>query len=673
MDLSFPLENILKTTTAHIKKLKKIGIHTLGDLLQYMPRTIESTELITDFNDIQFGVKNSLSGTLCDIRKERTPRGKTLTKAAFVLPNGATLDVIWFQTPYILRTIQDETHVFLVGKVNRQYGKIQIQNPEVHIKDTIHVGKLRAVYPESPPLTSKWFREKIAGVLLYTKKFPDIIPSHIRESENLLSKPEALTCIHNPDSTEQWNLARRTLAFEELLILQSRVLQRKKQYQNDQKSKYRIPFNPEEIKKDFQIIPFELTNGQKKCLLDILKDFERSQRAHRLLQGDVGSGKTIIAFLAMLQIIKQGGQAALVAPTEILAKQHFKNALQFFPTQYRTELLTGSVTEKEKSRIKTQLRTGQIQVLIGTHALFTPDTEFKDLGIAVIDEQHRFGVKQRAVLGQTNAHVLSMTATPIPRTLALTIYGDQDISQITELPPGRKPVITRIVSDQKTQTLCYRFIEDQMVKEKQIFWVCPLIDESDAIEAKNVKAQYEHIAKDLYPARRVELLHGKMKPKEKDAIMTRFKNKEFDILVSTSVIEVGVDIPNATIMVIENSERFGLSQLHQFRGRIGRNDRQCYCFLMVGKQEDKHKERLRALEKTTDGLKLAEIDLKLRGMGEIYGTRQSGLPQFKCADISDVALLQLTRDYALSLIEDDSSLQSHPYLKKAVEEESIEL
>lgn len=673
MDRNFPIKNILKTTGAHLKKLQKMGIETLEDFLGYFPRTLESGEIIQQFQDIQLGSKNTVLGKICDIRQEKTARGKKITKSAFILEDGSTLDVIWFQTPYVLKNLKDESSVYLVGKIDRNYGKIQITNPEVHVHKNVHVGSLRAIYPESPPLTSKWFREKIAGVLIYKTQFPNIIPSFIQEKEGFISKSEALECIHQPKKIEDWHKAKKTLGFEELLIIQCRVFQRKHLQDQEEKNKHLIIFDPEPIKEDFKRIPFELTNGQKKALLEILKDFEKPNRAHRLLQGDVGSGKTIIAFLAAFQIIKNGGQATIVAPTEILAKQHFANAIQFFPPEYPIEILTGSVTAKNKTRIKTGLRNGTIKIVIGTHALFTDDTEFKNLGIAVIDEQHRFGVKQRAVLAQTGAHVLSMTATPIPRTLALTLYGDQDISQITELPPGRKPIITRIISDAKTQTLCYRFIEDQIIKERQIFWICPLIDESDTIEAKNVKEEYERISQVLYPKRRVEFLHGKMKPKEKDSIMTRFKNKEFDILVSTSVIEVGVDIPNATVMVIENAERFGLSQLHQFRGRIGRNDSQCYCFLMVGKKEDKHKSRLKALEQTNNGLKLAEIDLKLRGMGEIYGTQQSGIPNFKCADLSDIETLQKSRDYAVALIQKDPLLTDYPALKYEVENEKIDL
>ena len=392
---------------------------------------------------------------------------------------------------------------------------------------------------------------------------------------------------------------------------------------------------------------------------------------YQLLQGDVGSGKTIVSFLAALQALRQGFQTAILAPTEILAKQHFAGALKFFPHEMGIELLTGSVTAKKKEQVKSSLRTGNIKVLIGTHAILTEDTAFNNLGLAVIDEQHRFGVAQRAILAENNAHVLAMTATPIPRTLALTVYGDQDLSVINELPPGRKPIITRVISDEKTRTLCNRFIEDQIEKGRQIFWICPLIDESDKIEAKNVIEEFDRIANDIFPTRRVQFLHGKLRSAEKSATMESFRAHEFDILVSTSVIEVGVDIPNATAMVIENAERFGLAQLHQFRGRIGRNDLQSYCFLMAGKAEDAHASRLRAMEKSNDGMYLAEIDMKLRGTGEIYGTRQSGFPDLKCADLTDVEMISSARDWAVRILEEDMELGQYPELKKQVKEGKV--
>lgn len=669
--LDFPLSKTLHTTKAHLAKLQKMGIETVRELLEFFPRDIESTEITSSFPNIQLGIKNTVSGRLVDFRQEKTPRGKVLGKAALILDDESVIDVIWFQIPYVLKNIREEARVFLVGKIDRNYGKIQISNPEIHLDKNVHVGKVRAIYPESPPITSKWLREKIAGILMFAKEFPEILPDQILTQEKFLSKPEAIQVIHNPSDPEQWKKAKQRLGFEEVFEIQTRVMREKFVRDKESSNPHKVTFDAETVKKDLERVPFTLTTAQKKCLHQILKDFESSRPMHRLMQGDVGSGKTIVAFLSSLPIVRAGFQVAFLAPTEILAKQHFANALKFFGSDFSVELLTGSVTAANKKKIKAKLQNGDIQILIGTHAVLTEDTRFKDLGFAVIDEQHRFGVEQRNILAQNHAHVLAMTATPIPRTLALTIYGDQDISVINELPPGRKPIITRVVADAKTTELCNRFIDDQIGKEKQIFWVCPLIDESDKIEAKNVKAEFDRIANQVFPKRRVEFLHGKMKSREKDSIMRRFREKEFDILVSTSVIEVGVDIPDATVMVIENSERFGLSQLHQFRGRIGRNDAQSYCFLMVGKTEDKNKTRLRAMEKSNNGHYLAEVDLKLRGMGELYGTRQSGLPDFKCADITNTEMLQSARDWAIKILKQDLELQKYPLLRKQIEEEAV--
>lgn len=647
-----------------------MGLQDIQSLLEFFPRALESTDEKSSFSDIKLGEKNTLVGQLCDFRVEKTPRGKKLGRAALILEDKSTIDVIWFVVPYKLKNFQDETKVWLVGKVTRNYGKIQISNPEIHLEKNVHVGGLRAIYTESPPITSKWLREKIAGCLVFSKEFSEFLPREIVTARKLIKKSDAVKQIHEPKTHEEWQKAKERLAFEEIFEIQVRVLKEKFLREQTAKNPYPVKFDADAVKKDLKKLPFELTLAQKKALFSILKDFELDRSAHRLVQGDVGSGKTVVAFLAGSPHVRAGNQIAILAPTAILAQQHFANALKFFGPDVRCELLIGATTGKKKEEIKRKLAGGQIDVLIGTHAILTENTVFKNLGLAVIDEQHRFGVKQRAILGETGCHVIAMTATPIPRTLALTVYGDQDLSVIDELPPGRKEIITRVVGDDATRRKMELFADDHIAKGRQVFWVCPLVDESDKIEAKNVMTEYVRIAQ-VFHNRKVEFLHGKMKQKEKDSIMGRFKNKEFDILVSTSVIEVGVDIPNATIMMIENAERFGLAQLHQFRGRIGRNDMQSYCFLMTGKTEDKHKARLQAMEKYHSGQKLAEIDLELRGMGELYGTKQAGMPDFKCADLSDLQMLQDARDWALKILEEDVTLEKYPKLKKKVEEGEV--
>jgi len=686
--LSSPLAGVIRTTKHHLSKLESMGIVTVQDLLNFFPRALESAESASSSAEISLGDKNTLEGTLQTFKKERAKSGKYFAKGVMVLDDGTSIDVIWFQIPYSLKSITLPRRLFLIGKVERDYGKLKILNPEVHLESNVHVGGIRPVYPESPPITAKWLREKISGMLTLANEFKDPLPPEILKAEKLMDLPTAIKKIHFPSSTDEWFEAKRRLGFQEIFEIQVRVLKAKFDREQTHINPYQVDFDPEQIKKDLATLPFELTNHQKKSLLDMLEDFKKDRSMHRLLQGDVGSGKTIVAFLAALHLVRHGFQTVILAPTEILAQQHYVGMLDFvkrtLPAGLEHEdelltgdctdqcaLLTGSVTAKNKKIIKERLRLGKIKFLVGTHAVLTEDTVFNNLALAVIDEQHRFGVQQRALLAENHAHVIAMTATPIPRSLALTIYGDQDLSIIGEKPAGRKEIITRIVADSKTEILCYRFIDDQIVKGRQIFWVCPLVDESEAIEAKNVLAEYVRINEQLFPQHRVEFLHGKMKPKEKDAIMQRFKNHEFDILVSTSVIEVGVDIPNSTVMVIENSERFGLAQLHQFRGRIGRNDYQSYCFLMVGDKKDKSKERLKAMEASNDGFYLSEVDLKLRGSGEVYGLKQSGLPDLKCADFTNVEAMQSARDWATKILEKDLTLESYPRLKRRIESETV--
>lgn len=700
--LTSPLKNVLRTTKSHLLRLEKMGLITVQDLLNFFPRALESADTTNRGEGIKLGEKNTLEGTLQSFSKERTRNGKTLGKGVMVLDDGATLEVVWFQIPYQLRNLSFPRRLFLLGKVERSYGKLKILNPEIHLEANVHVGGIRPVYPESPPITSKWLREKIHGLLTLTKEFKDPLPSSILASEKLMDLPTAIKKIHFPESSDEWFEAKRRLGFQEIFEIQLRVMRAKFYREQLHKNPYQNTFDPQQIKADLAQLPFELTTDQKKALLEVLEDFKQDRPMHRLLQGDVGSGKTIVCFLAALQMVRAGHQVAILAPTEILATQHFKSLVDvlnrtatpsppgpekppssslplggteggLFGVEPRmiAELLTGSKTAKQKKDIKERLRLGHIKFLVGTHAILTEDTVFNSLGLAVIDEQHRFGVEQRALLAENQAHVLAMTATPIPRSLALTIYGDQDLSIIRQKPAGRKEIITRIIADSKTEILCYRFISDQITKGRQAFWVCPLVDESDKIEAKNVHDEYVRINEQLFPDLRVEYLHGKMKPKDKEAVMERFKNHEFDILVSTSVIEVGVDIPNSTVMVIENSERFGLAQLHQFRGRIGRNEYQSYCFLMVGDKDDKQKARLQAMERSNDGFYLSEIDLKLRGSGEVYGLKQSGLPDLKCADFSDVDTMQKARDWATKILEEDLELEKYPRLKKRIESETV--
>jgi ATP-dependent DNA helicase RecG len=678
------LSKLLKTKSTYIKKLDFMGIKTGLNLLEYFPRKIEQNHSVKSFNDLKLGEKNNLVGILSGFETQKTKLKKTIYKSVLYLSDNTAIEVVWFKKPYQLKNFTGESSAFLIGKVVQNYGILQIQNPEVYFEKNIHNNEIRPIYIESLPITSKWIREKVQKLLNLKNDIKTILPQQILKDEQILAKSELIKRMHFPQNLEEWTQARQQLGFEELFIIQVRVLQNKILRELNQQKITKISINSEKIITDYKKLPFELTGDQKKALSEIYHDLEQDIAMHRLLQGDVGSGKTIVAFLSTLQILRNKQQVAILAPTEILAKQHYQSFLKFIElfkdedfgqnnlldNFINTELLIGSITNKQKIKIRENLRLGNINVVIGTHAILTDDTVFNNLGLAIIDEQHRFGVKQRNIIAENNCHVLSMTATPIPRTLSLTIYGDQSLSIIKEKPAGRKEIITRVIATKKNRRLCKEFIADQIKKGHQVFWICPLVEESTAIEAKNVLSEVKKLQK-LYPEFNIGFLHGKMKTAEKDNIMNQFKNHEFDILVATSVVEVGVDIPNSTVMVIENSERFGLSQLHQFRGRIGRNSLQSYCFLMTGKIEDKNKARLKAMEKSNDGFYLAEIDLQLRGAGDTYGIKQSGLPDLKCAEIGDIELMKKSRYWAERLLKKDLYLEHFPLLKTEIENTEI--
>ena len=662
-----PLSNLLSTTKSHQKKLTDQGYQKVGDFLGNFPRKIESLPIINEITQLT-PQKNIIHGHLNQLQVFTTGRGRRLWKAVLQLPDQYALEAIWFRAPYWWARFPAGSAVVLVGVTQWKAGKWQIMNPEKYAPEDPQVRPLRAVYVDSPPLTSGWWRKKMMEILPLIKQVPDFLPPEIQKKHGLLTAWEALQEIHQPSSAEKWQTARQRWAFEELFLLQVRVLQSRLVREKTQQNRRPIAFDAEAIKADLQTIPFELTPGQKRALWEVTQDLAGESPMNRLLQGDVGSGKTMVALLAAHQAIRAGFQAVILVPTDILARQHFATALRFFhPKNVSVELLVGATTDKNKKQIKTSLQHGSVKLLVGTHAVLTEDTVFDQLGLAIIDEQHRFGVKQRAILAATGTHVLGMTATPIPRSLALTLYGDQDLSRIPDRPPGRKEVITRVINNPQAWELMRHFIEDQINKGFQVFWVCPLIDESDNQALKNVIEEHQRLATEIFPREKIGLLHGRLKSAEKQKIMQEFKQQDFSILVSTSVIEVGVDIPQATVMVIENSDRFGLSQLHQFRGRIGRNSLSSYCFLVTDFSAEKSNERLKAMERTSDGLVLSELDLKMRGSGELYGTKQSGWPEFKCADLTDLDTLQAARNAAQAVLKADPGLSRWPVLQQKIQ------
>jgi ATP-dependent DNA helicase RecG len=681
MDLMTPLSEALSTKKEYILALKEMGLYTVEDLLLYFPRTYEDLSQFKQILEAKDGEIITTKGYLHGIKVIPTrKRSMKLVKAMFHDDYGAEAEVVWFNQPHLVRTLPMNKEVVIAGRVQYQYGKLILQSPEVEpVKEVqIHAGATVPIYPQHEVINSKWLRNKIHPLLYLADKLEEVLPEEIISEEKLMSKPEAVKEVHFPSSSDKLKRAQDRLGYEELFLLQLNAVKAKQEWKSSRPSDSPIQgmqMDPEFVKSFFSTLPFTPTGAQKVTIYEILKDMERPFPMMRLLEGDVGSGKTIVAVMAILQAVKYGYQTAIMAPTEVLARQHLFSISKFvenfekklpFSRPINIQLLIGSLKAKEKSAIKGVIKDGQVDIVIGTHALIQEGVEFDRLGLIVIDEQHRFGVKQREVIvKQGSPHVLHMTATPIPRTLALVAYGDQDLSVINEMPPGRQPIITKIVPPKHRKTV-YKFVEGKIKEGQQVYVICPLIDESDVLEVKSVKAEHETLTR-IFSKFNVGLLHGKMKPAEKESVMQNFKDGNINILVSTSVIEVGVDVPNATIMLIEGAERFGLSQLHQFRGRVGRGDVQSYCFLYTNSSSEPTFTRLNAMVDYTDGFKLAEIDLRLRGPGEVYGIRQSGLPDLKMAHMLDGILLDRVRKTAETIVEKSPDLIKYPKLKEALE------
>ena len=671
MSLEWPLNQVIRTTKTHLQRLQDLGVKTLRDLLTYFPRVYIDKSAYTKVIDLRTDEINNVKGILSNIIHKRTRRGKTFTKA-ILSDNTGSVEVIWFNQPYLQRVLHKGQEIILSGKAKLNMGRISLQSPvfEEEKKEQTHIGRIIPVYHETAGLTSKWLREKIQPLIKeWSSQFEEYLPQEIIDGYKLMPYGKAIREVHFPLDTKQLEKAKKRLSFDELFLLQFKALQKKWHWQNiavhDQKQIHRHPDLLEFLKN----IPFELTGAQKKTLEEILDDLDKHYPMSRLMQGDVGSGKTVVAAAAMLNTVKNGYQAALMAPTEILARQHYNTVFKMLqPYGLNIQFVAGSTPKTTKEEIIMQLKTGTVDIIIGTHALIQETIGFKKLGLAVIDEQHRFGVKQRDILkSHGSPHLLSLSATPIPRTLAMTIYGDQDISIIDEMPKGRQQIITRIVPESRRLD-AYRWIENQINEGRQAFIICPLIDESDILEVKSAIQEYEYLRENIFPSLKIGLLHGKMKPQEKEEVMGLFSRNKINVLVSTSVIEVGIDVPNATIMVIEGSERFGLSQLHQFRGRVGRGEHQSYCFLFTKNENEESGKRLQAMVKYTSGFKLSEIDLSLRGPGEIYGVRQSGIPDLKMASLSDSITISLAREAAQNLINKDPELSGYPELKGKIDE-----
>jgi len=711
MDISFPVEKIPRIGPQYQKRLKRLGIDTVGQLLYHFPHRYEDFSNLKKISEIKAGENVSVQGKILDIRNIRTFKKRMFLTQATLEDETGTIKAIWFNRPYLTNALKKNDLVFLSGKAAPKSNKFFLSSPAYEKlsdkNDPIHTARLVPVYPETEGLSSRWLRYILQPLLSQLKnRIKDPLPEEVKKKRQLLPLNRAIWQIHFPDSLDLAKKSRERFCFEELFLIELRALKERMKLKKEKAVS--VPIDLKTIQKFVKSLPFQLTSAQKKSAWQILKDMEKQMPMNRLLEGDVGSGKTIVAMMAILNTVKNKYQAALMAPTEILAKQHYRTFNEFLK---KFKISIGFLTGKEyrlnnkkieRKKLLEKIEKGGADLLIGTHALVqdakplkdqrTPRVKFNSLALVVIDEQHRFGIEQRAKLAKGAdpekkliPHLLSMTATPIPRTLALTIYGDLDISLIDELPKGRKKGITRIIPPEKRKE-AYSFIRKEVRKGKQVFVICPRIEPSkksqDEIltekdflektsslyEVKAVKNEYQKLSKEIFPDLRVAMLHGKMKTEEKEKTMKGFKKGSIDILVSTSVVEVGIDIPNASVMMIEGSEKFGLSQLHQFRGRVGRGSDQSYCLLFTEIPGGIYFRRLRAMLSTDNGFELAEKDLEIRGPGEIFGMRQWGIPDLAMASLKDISLVEETRSAARAILEKDPELKKHSLLAERLKE-----
>ena len=644
-----------------IKKFNKLGLFNIQDLLEHYPKEYEDRQEIINIQDIVIDEKNNIMATVAS-KPEVMKKGYKVIVKFRVKDETGSIYVVFYGQPYMKNnfTIGETYHFY--GKIRRQYGYIEMESPEyekVNGDVLQKINKIIPVYPTTKKLSQKVIRQFIEQALsLALPEVQDYLPMYIKEAYRLKSKQYALTHIHFPENNDAFFEARKRLVFEELFFLQLSLFIIKSEFLS--RSKGTSKKIPQEFKSFIQSLPFELTNAQKKVVKEIVKDLKSDYAGNRLVQGDVGSGKTVVAAASLFIVIKNQQQGALMAPTEVLAKQHYEFLKQVFePFNIKMALLTGSTTAKEKKIILEQLKSQEIDLIVGTHALIEDNVEIPALGLVITDEQHRFGVRQRLKLsskGQT-PDIIVMTATPIPRTLALILYGDMDISIIDELPPGRQPIKTNAV-DSSYHARIYRFMDKHIQEGRQCYVICPMVEENEKQSDLKSVIEYTTYLKDqVFPNLNIGLLHGKMKPKEKNAVMEAFAIGQVNILVSTTVVEVGVNVPNATVMVIENAERFGLAQLHQLRGRVGRGKHQSYCILVSDSKNKITKKRLKIMEESTDGFVIADTDLKLRGPGDFFGTKQHGLPEMKIANLyTDAKVLKEAQKAAKFLLEKDQAL-----------------
>ena len=677
-------------------KLKKLGITTVKDLLWHFPFRYDNFAEVKKIADLKINEPATVSGVIQQVRVQRTWKRKMFIVEIVVVDDTGSISAVWFNQRHLAAILKKGKTINLAGKVISKKNKIYFSSPVYEFvnyeeQDTKHTARLVPVYPETRGLTSKALRYLIKPVLDDLEKLEDFFPSSVLEKLHFPEINQALNQIHFPDKPEESKIAKRRFAFEDLFLLQ--LINLRQRLKLAKQKSFSFEITDEFVEKLFKNLPFELIESQKKSFFEIINDLKKSRPMNRLLQGDVGSGKTIVAALVAIIVASFDKQSVFMAPTEVLARQHYETFKKFFPEfekglglfiSSEAKVFYGDGLEQTitKTDFLKKVSSGELKIIIGTHSLIQKGVKLKDLAFVVIDEQHRFGVSQRAQLvkgSKTVPHFLSMSATPIPRTLTLTIFGDLDLSIIDELPKDRKSVITKIVAPENRDK-AYAFIRGQVKKGRQIFVICPRIEKDTTIlpegigyqfdwriELKAVEEEYEKLSKNIFPDLKVGMLHGKLKAKEKARIMEEFKNKEIDILVATSVIEVGVDVPNATIMMIEGTERFGLAQLYQFRGRVGRGEHQSFCFLFTESSSATTRERLESLLEAKNGFELAEKDLAIRGPGEILGASQTGLPDLAMKAIQNPDLVKVSREMAEETLKEDPELKNNLVLKNRLD------
>ncbi len=708
LTLNYSIKELNRIGSATAIKLRRLGVEIVQDFLFYFPFRYEDFSKILKIKDAKPGMSVNIVGQIELIQNKRSPRRRMFITEALVRDETESIKVIWFNQPFLTRTLKEGDAVSLAGRVEEDFTGAVMMSPvyeKVRNADwrglsadqrginAVHTQGLVPIYHLTNDLSQKQIRYLMKQVIHLADRLSDWLPEEVRKNSGLLGLGEAVRKVHFPKSNKDIADARRRLAFDELFLIQMQSQLIKKDL--DASRAEPIPFREEETKKLIQSLPFKLTDAQRKAAWGILKDLGKDKPMSRLLEGDVGSGKTIVALIAMFNAALAGKQAVLMVPTEILASQHYESFCRLLKGwgikiglvtrgAKKTNHESGIMNQGDEKNRDSEFIIHDSQIIIGTHALIQEKINFKNLVLAIIDEQHRFGVEQRKTLikktspeGDFTPHLLSTTATPIPRSLALALYGDLDLSIINQMPADRKKILTKVVAEEN-RGKAYDFIREQIMKGRQAFVICPLINISDPLRlsgseasklgVKSVKEEFEKLDKAIFPEIKMGMLHGKMKAKEKEETMRDFLENKIKVLVSTSVVEVGVDVPNATIMMIEGADRFGLAQLHQFRGRVGRGEYQSYCFLFSESEAEKTLKRLNALTEHHDGFALAKIDLKFRGPGEVYGTMQKGFPELKIASLFDYVLMKLAKEEAERIVNKDASLDAWPKLKEKLGE-----